>query len=269
MSGSEPVKKPAECRGPRPVVGLTSQTIQPIPGQAPLSFGMGQQYVRVLAAAGAVPSIIPSLAEDESTLRAIFDRLDGLFLAGGVDIDPTNYAEPRRDYCGPSDAERDAVEIRLLQWAAKEGLPVLGVCRGVQMINVAYGGTLFQDLQIERSEAEKHDYFQTQGFEDRTLLVHSVSVSPGTRLHAIVGDKAFVNSIHHQGIKRLGDDLKSVAVSPDGVIEGIEGNNGRFLIGVQWHPEELAATDASMRRLFEAFVSEAAAYRCAARSVAS
>jgi len=263
------VKKPAGSRGPRPVVGLTSQTIQPIPGQAPLSFGMGQQYVRVLANAGAVPCIIPSLADDESTLRAIFDHLDGLFLAGGVDIDPANYGEQRRNYCGPSDPARDAVEIKLLQWAAKERLPVLGVCRGVQMINVAYGGTLFQDLQIERGDAEKHDYFQTQGFDDRALLVHSVSVSPGTRLHEIVGDEASVNSIHHQGIKRLGDNLKSVAVAPDGVIEGIEGTNGRFLVGVQWHPEELAATDESMRRLFEAFVSAAAYYRSAARSVAS
>jgi putative glutamine amidotransferase len=245
----------------RPVVGMATQTLQPIPGQAPLSYVMGQQYVRVIATGGAVPCIIPLLADDERTLRAIFDRLDGLFLAGGVDIEPSGYGELRREWCGLTDPARDAVETKLLGWAADVELPVLGVCRGVQMINVAHGGTLMQDIAREKPDAAKHDYFPQQGFHDRALVAHPIRIESGTRLHALLGESASVNSLHHQGIKRLGAGLVSSAVAPDGVIEGVEGANGRFLVGVQWHPEELVDSDPSMKRVFEAFIDAANEYR--------
>ena len=250
----------------RPIIGMATQTLQPIPGQAPLSYVMGQQYVRVLSATGAVPWIIPLLTDDETTLRAIFDRLDGLFLAGGVDVEPTSYGEPRGHWCGPSDPARDSVERTLLHWAVTERKPVLGVCRGVQMINVAFGGTLIQDISHERPNAVKHDYFPQQGFTDRAMLVHAVSMAPGSKLHGLLGDSVTVNSLHHQGICRLGKGLAATASAPDGVIEGVEGENGQFLVGVQWHPEELVDSDERMRRVFQAFVAAAADFQQSRRS---
>jgi len=224
---------------------------------------MGQQYIRALSTAGAIPWIIPLLAEDETTLRDIYDRIDGLFLAGGVDVEPSTYGEPRTEACGLSDPARDAVELVLLRWAAEDKKPVLGVCRGVQMINVAYGGTLFQDIAHEQPEAKKHDYFPQQGFHNRAMLAHHVAVHPGTKLHSLIGLQASVNSMHHQGIKRLGEGLRPSATAPDGVIEGVEGLNGQFLIGVQWHPEELVFADDAMKRVFQAFVEAAAEFRLA------
>jgi len=239
---------------------MATQTLQPIPGQTPLSFVMGQKYVRVLSGNGAIPWIIPLLADDETTLRALFDQLDGMFFAGGVDVEPSAYGEKRADWCGPSDPARDAVEQTLLQWAVAEKKPVLGVCRGVQMINVAFGGTLMQDIEHERPQAVKHDYFPQQGFSDRAMLVHAVRTEPGSKLHDLLGESVTVNSLHHQGIKRLGDGLVATALAPDGVIEGIEGANGQFLVGVQWHPEELVDSDDRMRRVFQAFIAAALEY---------
>jgi putative glutamine amidotransferase len=245
----------------RPIIGLATQTLQPIPGQAPLSFVMGQQYVRVLSGSGAIPWIIPLLLEDEATLRAIYDQIDGVFLAGGVDVEPSAYGEHRSDWCGPSDPARDAVERSLLHWAAIDKKPVLGVCRGVQMINVAFGGTLMQDIEHDRPQSVKHDYFPQQGFNDRAMLVHAVRTEPGSRLYDLLGESVSVNSLHHQGIKQLADGLVATAAAPDGVIEGVEGANGQFLLGVQWHPEELVHADDRMKRVFQAFLSAAVEFR--------
>lgn len=257
----QPLNAPSQESRIRPIIGVATQTLQPIPGQAPLSFVMGQQYIRVLSTAGAIPWIIPLLTEDEATLREIFDRLDGVFLAGGVDVEPSTYGEERGQFCGPSDSARDSVEQTLLAWAAAEKKPVLGVCRGVQMINVACGGTLYQDISHDQPRAVKHDYFPQQGFNDRSMLVHDVRTEPGSKLHDLLGDSISVNSMHHQGIKKLGTGLVATASAPDGVIEGIEGANGQFLVGVQWHPEELAGSDDRMKRVFQAFVAAAAAFQ--------
>jgi putative glutamine amidotransferase len=253
----------------RPIIGVATQTLEPIPGQAPLSFVMGQQYVRALTTAGAIPWIIPLLDDDPSTLRAIYEQLDGVFFAGGVDVEPAAYGEPRTDLCGLSDPARDSVETTLFRWAVEDEKPVLGVCRGVQMINVASGGSLHQDIAHDRPAASKHDYFPQQGYHDRGMIAHEVSVEPGTRLHELVGSAVSVNSMHHQAIKRLGSGLRPSATAPDGVIEGVEGVNGQFLLGVQWHPEELVNADEGMRRVFQAFVTAASAYQSSRNSTGS
>lgn len=247
----------------RPIIGVATQTMQPIPGQLPLAWVMGQKYVRTLTAAGAIPWVIPLLPDDEPILRGIYDRLDGVFLAGGVDIDPTSYNEARHDKCGPSDRDRDRVEMQLVQWAAVDSKPVLGVCRGAQMLNVALGGSLYQDLAAEESAAIKHDYFPIPpANHTRDQLVHAVRIERGTKLRRIMGvDYAAVNSMHHQGIKTVAPGVTVNAVSPDGLVEGIEGANGRFALGLQWHPEELAETDGAMRAVFAAFVAAAREYR--------
>jgi putative glutamine amidotransferase len=244
----------------RPVIGIATQTLQAIPGQVPLAWVMGQKYVRVLTAAGAVPWLVPLLPDDEATLRSIYDRLDGVFVTGGVDVDPSRYGEERLPVCGASDPDRDATELQLLRWAVADGKPVLGVCRGHQVINVALGGALYQDVTAQVPRAIKHDYFPVPGSPyTRDQLSHDVLVTRPSRLGAILAaDRVRVNSMHHQGVKTLAPGLVASAFAPDGLVEGIEGTNGQFLLGVQWHPEELAEKDPAMRGLFTAFLEAAA-----------
>lgn len=240
----------------RPIIGIPTQTQEPVPGELPRCWIMSNRYVRVLAEVGAVPWLIPLLPDDTATLRSIYERIDGLFLTGGVDVDPSQYGEDKHPKCGRTDLDRDAVEIQFVRWAMEDKKPVLAVCRGFQVLNVALGGTLFQDVGAQLPKAMKHDFFpQPDGKPPRDYLSHQVQISPGTRLAQYLGsEKTPVNSMHHQGIKQLGGGLAATAWAPDGLIEGIEGTNGQFVIAVQWHPEELAGSDAGMRRLFSAFI---------------
>jgi putative glutamine amidotransferase len=149
------------------------------------------------------------------------------------------------------------VEIQLVKWAVEDKKPVLGLCRGLQVINVALGGTLYQDLDAEYPNAIKHDYFPTYGFS-RDHLAHKVSVAPGTRLdHALRGASVPVNSMHHQGIKALAKSLVASATAPDGLIEAAESPNGSFVVGVQWHPEVFELSEPSTGELFRDFVEAA------------
>ena len=244
---------------PRPIIGITTQTLEPIPGELPRCWVMSQRYVDVLTSVGAVPWVIP-LTHDTDTLRAIYEQLDGVFLPGGVDMDPTQYSESRLPECGVTDPDRDRVEVALVQWAMADRKPVLAVCRGVQVLNVAAGGTLYQDLAEWCEAAIKHDYWPNE-VRQRQDLVHDVIIEPGTQLASIIGAGATnVNSMHHQGIKKLASGLVVNAKAPDGLIEGVEGRDDSYLIGVQWHPEELVESDPAMRRLFESFIEQAEAY---------
>ena len=242
----------------RPVIGIVTQTLASIPGQTPLSWVMGQKYVRAFTAEGGVPWVVPLIQGDEDTLRCIYERLDGLFLMGGVDMDPVQYGEERLPVCGQTDPARDWTELTLTRWAMADHKPVLGACRGVQVINVAAGGTLYQDIATQCPQALKHDYFPTANGYTRDLLVHDVRTRPDSRLARILGgEPVLVNSMHHQGIKELAPGLVPSAFAPDGLIEAVEGTNGHFLVGVQWHPEELAEKQLPQRRLFAAFIEAA------------
>lgn len=246
----------------RPVVGLATQTQEAVVGKTPRAWIMGQRYVTALTSIGAVPWIIPLIANDEPILRSLYERLDGLFLTGGVDVDPACYHEAVHERSGPFDRERDDTEIKLVRWALEEGKPVFGICRGIQVINVAAGGTLYQDVQTERAGAIKHDYFPPAGGYERHSLVHTVGVSPGSRLARTMGvDRTDVNSMHHQGIRALGRGLVPSATAPDGLIEAVEGANSHFVMAVQWHPEELISTQPEMARLFHAYAEALAEYR--------
>jgi putative glutamine amidotransferase len=246
----------------RPTIGLVTQTLEAVPGKLPLCCVMGQRYVGVLSAAGALPWLIPLLQGDAATLRAIYDRVDGVFLTGGVDIDPANYGEGRHELCDRSDPPRDWTELTLVRWALADRKPLLGVCRGIQAINVALGGSLYQHVADEYPAAIKHDYFSTAAQYARDYLAHPVRVRGGSRLGRLLGAELVpVNSMHHQGIKRLAPGLAATAFAPDGLIEGVEGADGAYLVGVQWHPEELAEAQAPMRRLFTDFIDAAGAFR--------
>ena len=241
----------------RPVIGITTQTLEAIPDQLPRCWVMSQRYVHVLSGAGAIPWVIPLLERDETTLREIYDRLAGLFLPGGVDIDPATYGEMMAPACGRTDPARDWTELLLARWAIADHKPLLAVCRGVQLLNVAIGGTLFQDIGTQVPAAIKHDNFPSGGHR-RDDLSHDVRIAPGSRLARLLETETLsVNSMHHQGIARLAPGLEAVATAQDGLIEGVEASNGAFLLGVQWHPEDLVDRDPRMRRLFDAFIAAA------------
>lgn len=245
----------------RPVVGIPTQTLQSLGGvsaEIPPSWVMSQRYILTLTAAGAVPWLIPLV--DEDTLRGIYEGLDGVFLPGGADIDPATYGSDPHPLCDKTDRERDRVEVALAKWALEEEKPVLGVCRGMQLINVAAGGTLYQDLAEELPGALKHDYFPFRGQAfARDHLAHEVSVASGTRLAQRMGAGPLkVNSMHHQGVRALGQGLVSTAVAPDGLIEAIEGEGNGYLVAVQWHPEALTDNDARTRGIFADFIAAAA-----------
>jgi putative glutamine amidotransferase len=239
----------------RPLIGVTTgrEKSQRFFGLS--LYIMNQTYVRTLENLGALPVMIP-LNMSEATLYGIFSHLDGLFLPGGEDIDPANYGSERHPLLGATDKERDRTELLMTRWALATGMPVLGVCRGVQMINVACGGTLTQDLHSEQPDLAKHDYFPPT-FE-RYRISHRIDIEPDSMLAHAMGQVHEVNSMHHQGIERIGYGLRVTARADDGLPEALEAPALPFVVGVQWHPEELAKTDQTTANLFYDFVRVAA-----------
>ena len=238
----------SSSNGHRPVIGVPLMRSRN-DRNAPI-YGMRRTYLRALHLAGAAPFTIP-LEMDEDTYRALYERLDGVFLAGGEDIDPSNYGQTRHELLGQTDAERDRVEILFVRWAVDGGKPILGVCRGHQVLSVALNGTMIQDVHAMWPGAERHDYRDSSRFT-RDFLSHTVDLDPASSLAQVVGERVQVNSLHHQAIDRLGRGLKVVGKTSGGVIEAVELEHHPFAVGVQWHPEELVA-DAKMLSLFQAF----------------
>jgi putative glutamine amidotransferase len=213
--------------------------------------GMSQSYVHALLEAGAAPVLIPNIA-DKAILRAVYERLDGLLLPGGGDIDPVHYGESRHEKCNEPSAERDDTELALARWAIEGGMPLLGICRGIQVLNVALGGSLFQDIQAQLPGAERHDWYPNH---PRDRLSHTVSIHPDARLARIVGTGTLpINSLHHQSVKDVAPGLVVAGRSPDEIIEAVEAPGHPFAVGVQWHPEELVGNDDRAQRLFDALV---------------
>ncbi len=243
----------------RPTIGVTTQTLQAIdgiPAALPASVVMNQRYYEAVAAAGGAPVLIP-LLEDIDALRATYDACAGILLPGGVDMDPATYGEAPHERLGRIDPDRDRVELQVARWAIEDRKPLLGLCRGLQVINVATGGTLFQDLEAQLAGGIRHDYFPTYGF-GRDHLSHEVAVDPSSRLRSLVDlDQLPVNSMHHQGVKQLGVGLVASAHASDGLIEAAEAANGHWMVGVQWHPEVFDSQDPHTRELFRGFVDAA------------
>jgi putative glutamine amidotransferase len=246
----------------RPTIGVTTQTLEAIPDELPRCWVMSQRYVLTLAQAGGIPWVIPLMPDDLGTLRGIYEQLDGILLPGGVDMAPDSYGAAPHPRLGRTDPDRDRTELQLVHWAIEDRKPVLGICRGVQVINVAAGGTLYQDLETEVAGSLKHDYFPKNGQNPRDQLVHDVRIPDCTRLGRILQENnARVNSMHHQGIREVAPMLVPSAFAPDGVIEGIESTSDHFLVGVQWHPEDLTQKDWHMRQLFKALLDAANEWR--------
>jgi putative glutamine amidotransferase len=207
-----------------------------------------------VARAGGLPVLIPTRLSDDA-LRQIFERLDGVLIPGGVDVDPAQYGEAPHPKLGSVDAPRDALELALSRWAFEADVPLFGICRGHQVINVALGGTLVQDIPSEIETEIAHD--QTDDVP-RSRHAHSVEIDPGSRLAQVMGTTSTeVNSLHHQSVGRAAPGLCVTAVSPDGIVEALEHPGKSFVLSVQWHPEDMAHDEAAMQRLFDAFVAAA------------
>ena len=238
---------------PRSVVAV-SATLERAPGRAPL-VQMNAAYTTALEEAGLVPLLVPPLA-DPARVSAILDVVDGLALTGGEDIDPATYGATPHPKLGPIVPERDATEIALTRAAQERGMPLLAICRGIQIANVALGGTLVQDLPSERPSDVQHG-----ASDERT---HEVRLQAGSRLAAALGAPCIqVNSTHHQAIDRVATALRATGLATDGLVEGVESADPSWwMLGVQWHPEELTHTPEPWdRALFAAFAERVRAGR--------
>ena len=213
---------------------------------------LASDYVRSVQEAGGIPVIIPQCRDPESILD-VLEGLDGLLLSGGCDLDPARYGEKAGPFCHGLVPRRDEEEILLAVTAHAKKIPILGICRGLQVMTAAFGGTLYQDLTEEKG-APEHFIISAP----RNEATHSVSLKDGSRLREIFGaDTLGVNSFHHQGVKDVPGNAAVTAVSPDGTVEGLEFEGGApFTLAVQWHPEMMFDSE-QQKKLFRAFVGAA------------
>ena len=239
----------------KPIIGITTE-VQDADGQKVTS---GRYYASIaynysVEAAGGVPLMLPA-SDNPDVVIAHALAIDGLLLSGGVDVNPLLYGEqPVRELGAVSD-ERDRYELMLIHEVAKRGKPIFGICRGIQMLNLAFGGTLWQDIYLG-SDIIKHRQDQA-GF----CASHSVIVASGTLLESMVSSSVLTNSFHHQACKAVAPGFVVSARSSDGIVEGIEAADGRMLYAVQWHPEHMTRHHPAMLNLFRQLV--AAAFSCA------
>lgn len=243
----------------RPLIGVTTSELRPGElatlrrhGEPPhAEMALGIPYVRAVEAAGGVPVVMPPLALEG--VPSLVSRLDGLVLSGGPDLTPSAYDQRPHAELGSTEPRLDAFEFAAVTEALSRGLPVLGICRGAQALNVACGGTLHQHLPDVVGAQIAH-----RQSEVGKRPTHSVDVVPGTRLAGLIGSgRLRVNSFHHQAVDRVGRGLRVSARAPDGTIEAIEDARHDFVVGVQWHAETLVGRD-DHRALFEELVSVAA-----------
>lgn len=238
----------------RPVIGLTTSMILPEGAIAYERFGVSAPYCRAVAAAGGAPLLIPGLG-DEEAVRAVFPLLDGVLLTGGPDAHPERYGQQIHPGCERIDGARDVTELALLRLVREMPKPTFGICRGLQMLNIGFGGTLIQDLPTERPTPVDH----RGSVPEPSLPVHELRVQPGTALAEALGVPSIpVNSMHHQAIDVLAPGLRASGLSDDGLIEAIESAEFPFLLAVQCHPEHLYQHDPRWLRPFEALVRAAA-----------
>jgi putative glutamine amidotransferase len=225
----------------RPLIGVTTsevrfaehieQTPQSDPPRREMALGL--TYLNAIEAAGGLPVVMPPL--DLAAIEPLLDRLTGICLSGGPDLDPGAYAERPHPDLGPTEPDLDRFEFELARQADARGLPILAICRGMQALNVARGGSLHQHLPDRPGVTIDH-----RRREGADHTIHDVTVAAGSRLARLMGRRrAQVNSFHHQAAHRIGSGLRAVAWAPDGVIEGLEAPARDFCVGVQWHAESL------------------------------
>jgi gamma-glutamyl-gamma-aminobutyrate hydrolase PuuD len=235
----------------KPLIGLTAwcRTLPTSIGQIPLH-AVSRFYVAAVEAAGGIPLLLPSIVEDDTA--AVMDVLDGLIVTGGEDVDSARYGEQPHPKAQVASTKRDGFELSAVAEADERGLPTLAICRGIQVLNVARGGTLIQDVPDLVDGNPEH-----MRLDAWNQHVHEVALEPGTRVSKIFGgvDRLAVNSLHHQAVAKLGTGLKAVGWAPEGFVEAVEDERSdRFMVGLQWHPENLFEEHAEHLAPFRALV---------------
>jgi putative glutamine amidotransferase len=252
-----PIEASREGVRPRPLIGVTTSEVRTAEDVRPVAEGepprremaLGLTYLQAIERAGGIPVVLPPLGP--VAINPLLDRLAGLCLSGGPDLDPATYGRRADEHLGPTWTELDFFELAVARGADARGLPILAICRGMQTLNVARGGTLHQHLP----EGTGIVHRQAEPAERPT---HTVRFKGDSRLGTIVGrQSAEVNSFHHQAVDQPGEGLRPVAWASDGVVEGLEGDDREFVLGVQWHAECLTDMDEELA-LFASFVEAAA-----------
>ena len=213
------------------------------------SYWMLPGYMDLIIKSGGVPVML-SFSDDEQSVKEIADRFDGFVFTGGDDIDPAKYGEEKIKECGQPCVHRDSLEFALFREVIKTDKPILGICRGMQFLNAALGGTLYQDLPTQKPSEVCHK--QPAPFD---ALTHSVTVEKGTMLYDIVGtEKLMVNTLHHQAVDKIAPCLVPCAKADDGLVEAVYDPEKAFLLGVQWHPEMIFGQEENSIKIGRAFV---------------
>jgi len=234
-----------------PIIGCTTYR-KSVPQARPIDvFGLMPSYTEAIIAAGGIPVLIP-MGLSESDLEILASRLDGVVLPGGGDVDPVSYNGRSNGTVNGVDRERDRVELYMARAAVSSSKPILAICRGLQVLNVALGGTLWEDIGSQVPGAITHDMPESL---PRNHLSHTVSIVANSQLaRHFKEQEGWVNSIHHQSIRDIAPELQVTASAPDGIIEGVEIEGHPFALGVQWHPESLIHDDLAMLKIFQGLV---------------
>ena len=236
-----------EGHRPKPVIGVT-----PMYDGGKERYSLRGDYMQMLCGLDALPVMLP-LTTDRGVLDGFLDLCDGLILSGGYDVDPVCYGETDRGLCGTIQPERDEMEIYLCRKAVARDIPTLGICRGLQVLNVALGGTLYQDVRADLGTELLHQVSDPVGG-----IAHCVTLVPGSPLARLQGTAEMpVNSRHHQAIRDAAPGLQIQATAPDGVIESVWMPGKRFVWGVQWHPETIWDLSQPNRKITDAFLAAA------------
>lgn len=232
----------------KPIIGITSYE-EDLKGH----HNINNAYIDAVYDAGGVPVIIPTITKEED-YDIYLNILDGIIFSGGIDVSPLEYNENPLKEINRISSRRDRYEINLFKKAFEREIPILGICRGAQMANVALGGSLYQDINSQLPNALGHSPRSIA----RDEFFHSIDIKEDSRLFKILGkSKVFVNSYHHQAVKDLGENLRVTALSEDGIIEAIEAEDNRFFIGLQFHPEGLQKRYREFLEIFKALIEEA------------
>ena len=234
----------------RKVVGITCGTESSDFG---VRHALSRTYVWALERAGAIPIILP-VTSDPEVISGYLEVIDGLLLSGGWDVEPKHYGQEAHPQLGNLDPDRDLTELPLIRLAVEQDMPIFAICRGIQSLNVALGGTLVQDLPSQKPSDIEH--VQRKNGIARNIATHYDSFISGSRIASIVGDTTMrVNSFHHQALDVVAPGIVVTGYSEDGIIESAEMPGKRYIVAVQFHPEDTAPHDEKSRKLFEAFVA--------------
>jgi putative glutamine amidotransferase len=246
-----------------PLIGVTTSEVrraetirQTAEGDPPRhEMALGLTYLRAIELAGGIPVVMPPLHSE--SIEPLLDRVDGICLSGGPDLDPVTYEEPPHPELGPTEVDLDRFEIDVATAADERGKPILAICRGAQAINVVRGGKLLQHIPDQQEDGDPSLVAHRQDAAG-DVVTHDVDIEPTSQLAHILGTNHLaVNSFHHQAAEALGLGLVPVAWAPDGILEGVEDPSRRFLVGVQWHAETLVDRPEQLA-LFRAFVEASA-----------